>query len=168
MQINEFFERKILLIFLFILLLECPAIADVVWPSLYISAGMASIKVIITGLLIEIFFVKFFTDTDWLKAGVITAVMNAITSILGIVLIPISGILLEFVMYPANPATFHWTHWVVSYLVIVIINTLIEGLVVKLTLKKAYKEILWWLFCANALSIIICVLFYGLRLGAKL
>ena len=160
--------KKFLLSLLLIFLLSTPAFADVVWPSLYIATGMASIKVIITGLLIEMFFVKFFTDTHWLKAAIITVVMNAVTCLLGIVLIPILGLLLEFVMYPVNHATFHWTHWAASYLAIIFINTSIEGLVVKLALKKAYKKIFWWLFCANALSILICILFYGLRLGAKL
>ena len=160
--------KKLLLLLLFIFILSTPVFADVVWPSLYIATGMTGMKVIITGLLIEVFFVKFFTDIHWLRAAIITVVMNTVTCLLGIVLIPILGLLLEFVMYPVNQATFHWTHWAASYLVIVLINTLIEGLVIKLTLKKSYKKIFWWLFGANALSILICILFYGLRLGAKL
>ena len=124
---------------------------------------MLSVKVIIAGFLIELLFVKFFTDTRWLKAGLVTFVMNLITSLLGAVLIPISGLLLEFVMYPVNRATFHWTHWVASYLVIVVMNTLIEGLIIKLMLKKEFKKIFWWLLGANTLSVLICVFFMAFK-----
>ncbi len=161
---------KKLLFFLFLLLtvFTSPAFADVVWPSLYIAAGMTSIKVIVVGLIIELFFVKFFTGSNWLKGAIVTFLMNLITCLLGIVIIPISGLLLEFIMYPVNKATFHWTHWLASYLFIIVLNTLIEGLVVKLMLKKEYKKVFWWLLGANSLSVLICVLFFGLRLGAKL
>ena len=160
--------KKLLFLFLLLIVFSAPAFADVVWPSLYIALGMISMKVIIVGLIVELFFVKFFTDTRWLKACVVTFVMNLITCLLGIIITPISGLLLEFILYPVNKATFHWTHWFASYLAVIVINTLIEGLVVKLTLKKAYKKIFWWLFCANAISILICVLFYGLYLGEKM
>ena len=155
--------KKLFLALLTISIFCNPAFADVVWPSLYIAGGMLSVKVIIAGFLIELLFVKFFTDTRWLKAGLVTFVMNLITSLLGAVLIPISGLLLEFVMYPVNRATFHWTHWVASYLVIVVMNTLIEGLVIKLMLKKEFKKIFWWLFGANTLSVLICVFFMAFK-----
>ena len=155
--------KKLFLTLLLITLFCNPAFAYVVWPSLYIVGGMHSVKVIIAGFLIELLFVKFFTDTRWLKASLVTFVMNLITSLLGIVFIPISGLLLEFVMYPVNRATFHWTHWVASYLVIVIMNTLIEGLVIKLMLKKEFKKIFWWLLGANTLSVLICVFFMAFK-----
>ena len=139
--------------------------ADVVWPSLYIAAGMTSLKVIIIGLLIELFFVKFFTNTHWLKASIITVIMNGVTCLLGMVLIPISGIFVEII--PPHK-TFHWTHWFLDYLLAILINTLLEGLILKLILKLKFKNIFTWLFIANAISILICVLFYGLRLGVKL
>ena len=156
--------KKLLLSLLFIFLLSTPVFADVVWPSLYIATGIVSIKVIITGLLIEVFFVKFFTDTKWLKAGIITVVMNAVTCLLGMILIPISGLFVE--LLPTK--TFHWSHWLLDYLLAILLNTLIEGLIIKLILKLKFKNILWWLFIANAISILICILFYGLRLGVKL
>lgn len=155
--------KKLFYILSALFLFSAPAFADVVWPSLYIVGGMMSAKVIIAGLLIEFWFVKFFTKTTWLKAGLVAFVMNLITCLLGIVIIPISGLLLEFVMYPINRATFHWTHWVASYLVIVVMNTLIEGLVVKFGLKQTYKSVLWWLFIANTLSVLMCILFMAFK-----
>ena len=155
--------KKLFYILSALFLFSAPAFADVVWPSLYIVGGMMSAKVIIAGLLIEFWFVKFFTKTTWLKAGLVAFVMNLITCLLGIVIIPISGLLIEFIMYPFSPATFHWSHWLVSYLVIVLVNTLIEGLVVKFGLKQTYKSVLWWLFIANTLSVLMCILFMALK-----
>ena len=155
--------KKLFYILSALFLFSAPAFADVVWPSLYIVGGMMSAKVIIAGLLIEFWFVKFFTKTTWLKAGLVAVVMNLITCLLGIVIIPISGLLIEFIMYPFSPATFHWSHWLVSYLVIVLVNTLIEGLVVKFGLKQSYKSVFWWLFAANTISVLLCIFFMALK-----
>lgn len=156
--------KKLSLLLLFIATFSTPAFADVVWPSLYIATGMVSLKVIIVGLLIELFFVKFFTDTSWLKSAIVTFTMNLVSTLLGIILIPISGLFAE--LLPFN--TFHWTHWLLSYLLAIVINTLLEGLIIKLILKLKFKNIILWLFAANAISILICVLFYGLQLGVKM
>ena len=155
--------KKFLFALLFIILFSTPAFADVVWPSLYIAVGMLSVYVIIAGLLIEWLFVKYFTDTNWLKAGLVAFGMNLITCLLGIILIPISGLLVEFIMYPVSPATFHWSHWLMSYLVIILMNTLIEGLVIKLALKQKFKSVFWWLFGANTISVLICILYMVLK-----
>lgn len=150
---------------LVVLLLGSPAFADVVWPSLYIATGIVSLKVIFVGLLVELFFVKYFTNIRWLKAGIVTFIMNSVSFILGMIHIPVSGLIAELIM-PFN--TFHWTHWVVSYLLAIIINTLVEGFIIKLILKLQLKDTYLWLFGANAISILICIIFYGIRLGVKL
>ena len=155
--------KKLFYILSALFLFSAPAFADVVWPSLYIVGGMMSAKVIIAGLLVEFLFVKFFTKTTWLKAGLVAFVMNLITCLLGIILIPISGLLIEFIMYPVSPATFHWSHWLMSYLVIILMNTLIEGIFIKLTLKQKFKSVFWWLFGANTISVLICVLYMTLK-----
>ena len=109
---------KFLLVFLFMFLFINPVFADVVWPSLYIVGGMLSAKVILAGLLVELLFVKFFTNTSWAKSGLITFSMNLITCLLGVILIPFSGILIELIT-PFG-STFHWSHWLLSYLAVVI------------------------------------------------
>lgn len=140
-----------------ILLLALPAHADVVWPSLYISVGMLSIWVILIGLIIEILFVKFFTDIKWLKVILATIFMNAVTCMLGIVLIPIEGLFAELVLIGSK--TFHWSHWALSYFLVILVNTLIEGLILKLILKLKFKKIFGWLFTANFISVMICMIY---------
>ena len=162
-----FFSILLLLLFVFT---ELPSNADVVWPSVYIAGGMTSIKVIIAGLIIETIFVKIFTGTKWLKSFVLTFIMNLITSVIGIILIPLSGLGVELIFdifktyEKYHIGTFHWSHWICSYFAVIIINTLIEGLFLKLTLKLKFKNIFWWMLIANALSVLICIIFYGFTL----
>ena len=158
---------RLLYLILTLLFIALPVKADIVWPSLYITKGMLSLKVIFLGLIIELFFVKYFTDINWKKALIITILMNLITAILGILLIPLSGLgaefVFEFVFHAYDKfgiGTFHWSHWLVSYLLVIFINTLIESLLIKLSLKLNLKKTFWWLFIANGISVLLCVIFY--------
>lgn len=144
-----------------------PANADIIWPSLYIAKGMLSFKVILLGLIFELLFVKYFTKVSWKKASIVTFLMNFITTILGIIFIPLSGLGSEFVfdfVFHAHDkfgiGTFHWSHWLAAYLLVIFINTIIEGLFIKLTLKIKILKTFWWLLIANAISVFICFLFY--------
>ncbi len=148
-----------------------PANADLVWPSLYIAKGMLSIKVIFLGLIIELLFVKYFTKVDWKKASTVTILMNLITTILGIIFIPLSGLGSEFVFDFVFHAydkfgigSFHWSHWLTSYLLVIFINTFTESLFIKLMLKLELKKTFWWLLIANSISVFICFLFYIINL----
>ncbi len=155
--------KKFLSLLILLIFLITPAYADVVWPSLYIVMGMLSIKVIIAGLLAELLFVKFFLKINWLKACFITFVMNLITGLLGIILIPISGLLIELIT-PFYP-TFHWSHWLLSYFSVVLINTFVEGIIIKFSLKQSFKKIFCWLFIANTVSVLMCILFHGVSMN---
>ncbi len=68
--------KKFILGILLVTFITLPVNADLVWPSLYIAKGMLSIKVILLGLIIELFFVKYFTKVSWKKASIVTFLMN--------------------------------------------------------------------------------------------
>ncbi len=166
MNLKKFILGAVLVVFI-----TLPANADIIWPSLYIAKGMLSIKVILLGLIIELFFVKYFTKVDWKKALTVTFLMNLITTVLGMIFIPLSGlgseIFFDFVFHAYDKfgiGTFHWSHWLTSYLLVIFINTLIEGLFIKLMLKLKLKKTFWWLLIANSLSVFICFLFYIINL----
>lgn len=125
---------------------------------------MLSIKVIIICLIIELFFVKLYTNTRWLKACMATLAMNIASCLLGFVLIPISSLVAE--VLPFN--TFHWTHWLASYIFAIAINAIIESFIIKLLLKLKIKSVFKWLFVANTISILTCILFFGIELGIKM
>lgn len=154
-----------------IIFITLPANADLIWPSLYIAKGMLSIKVILLGLIIELFFVKHFTKVNWQKALTVTFLMNLITTILGMIFIPLSGLgsefIFDFVFHAYDKfgiGTFHWSHWIAAYLLVIFINTITEGLFIKLILKIKILKTFWWLLIANAMSVFICFLFYVMNI----
>ena len=162
---------KIFILLLFILSVSLPVYADIIWPSLYIAKGMLSIKIILLGLVIETLFVKYFIGLNWKKACLISFSMNLITTAAGMILIPISGLgaelVFDFIFNAYNKfgiGTFHWSHWLVSYFLVILLNTLIEGLFIKMSLKMNFKKVFWWLFAANAISVLLCFIFYGTKI----
>ncbi len=138
-----------------------PAYADVVWPSLYIVAGMESFAVIAAGLAVEIPFVKFFVKVSWARALLLAIVMNLTTAVTGIVFIPVSGIVVEILLIPTGTATFHLIHWVISYAAVAAVNALAEGATLRLIQKQRIRSTFSWLLAANAFSVLFCVLLNG-------
>ena len=162
-MINEKTKYGLICLVSFLLIPIC-ASANMVWPSLYIAEGMRSWHVILIGLLIEIIFVKFFLKESHLKSVLIAFIMNLASTVLGVVVIPLSGFIGEVLMIPFGTGTFHPTHWLVSYVFAILSNVLIEGLTIKIISKKEFKKMFWWLCVANAISIIICILFHGIEM----
>ena len=162
-MINEKIKYGIVCLISF-LLMPVYASANMVWPSLYIAEGMRSWYVILIGLAVEIIFVKFFLKQPYLKSILIAFVMNLISTVLGFVAIPLSGFVGEILMIPFGTGTFHPTHWLMGYVFAVLSNVVIEGLAIKIIFKHSFKKMFWWLFIANALSVIACILFHGLVL----
>ncbi|MCR4624128.1 MAG: hypothetical protein K5780_05850 [Alphaproteobacteria bacterium] len=145
--------------FLFLLLAVCSfssVHADVLWPSVVIALGKISIPVIIAGLLIEIGFVKYFTKVGWRKTIVVAVLMNAVSATFGSFLIYISKFfdaILHFIMIN------YFLLWLISYLVAVLINTVIEGITIRLILKLPLSKTFRWLSAANVITIGICVIY---------
>lgn len=162
-MINEKTKYGLVCLVSFLLMPVC-ASANMVWPSLYISEGMRSWYVILIGFVTEIIFVKCFLKQSYLKSVLIAFVMNLTSAILGVVAIPLSGFIGEILMIPFGTGTFHPTHWLMSYVFAVFSNVLIEGITIKIIFKHSFKKMLWWLFVANAISVIVCILFHGIMM----
>src|SRR3954451_22715025 len=71
-------------------------LADVVWPALLLEGRLLAWWVIAIGLLIEWPFVRFLTDFPWRKSFIVDAAMNAASTVLGIILLPVAGIAWEY------------------------------------------------------------------------
>lgn len=150
-------SNKLKLILLIVLtLIPLFAKANIIWPSIYIVSQYYTWYVILTGLVIEIVAAKFYLSTGWKKAILVITVANIISALIGIPVIPISGFIGEFILLPFSSATFHLSHWIFDYLLVVLSNTLVEDLTIKLIFKYHFKKNFWWLFVANAISVIIC------------
>ncbi len=162
-MINKKTKYGLVCLISFLLMPVC-ASANMVWPSLYIAEGMRSWYVILIGLVAEIIFVKYFLKQSYLKSVLIAFVMNLTSTVLGIVAIPLSGFIGEILMIPFGTGTFHPTHWLMSYVFVVLSNVLIEGFTIKSIFKHSFKKMFWWLFVANALSVIVCILFHGIAM----
>jgi hypothetical protein len=160
----NFTKRSVLRFLLIILLfsITAPVYANVIWPSLYIAEGLRIWWIILIGLLIEFIFVKIFTKDSYLKSALMTIVMNIISTLIGIIAIPLIGFVGEAILYPLDEifgwSTFDIPHWIFSFFLTVLCNTAIEALALKIIFKKIYKKIFLWLFIANSFSVIISIL----------
>ena len=146
------------------------ASANIVWPSIYIAEGMRSFQVIFLGLLIETIFVKIFEKQTWLRAVIITVIMNLVSTLLGIILIPVIGFIATLILgylsefLPALGNTFDTPLWIFSYILTVFINVFVEGYTTQYTAKIPFKKMFWWLLAANTLSVLSCILTHGFTL----
>jgi hypothetical protein len=134
-------------------------LADVVWPALFLEMRLLAWWVILIGLLIEWPFVRVLTQFPWKKAFIADAAMNAASTVLGILLLPVVGL---FILEPIGEATFYRRFnvgtfnpmtWTATFLVAVVLSAAIEFL----TLRIAFKQRLgargyWWLCVANSMS----------------
>ena len=143
--------------------LPTAASANIVWPSLYIVAGMMKWYIILAGLVIEVLFVKFVLKPTWVKSIVMAVGMNVASAVLGMFFIPFTGLVaaLLYGLMPFAGGTFDWIVWGMSYILAVLSNVVIEGLFLKLVFKLEFKKNFRWILVANALSVILAILVLG-------
>lgn len=134
-------------------------IADVVWPALFLTGRLMAFWVIGIGLLVELFFVRWLTGFAWGKALLADILMNAASSLLGLLLIPLAGLAWEssagIVMYRAfNIGTFNPITWAATFLAAVCINSALETAVLRYGFKqRPFSRFFCWLSLANAISV---------------
>lgn len=154
-----------LAVLLFCISILQTARADVVWPALYLAGGFGSILVVMAGLVVEIGFVKYFTEASWTKIVLTSLAMNICTLTLGCVAIALCGLGMEFLselikfILGIKTGTFHYINWLVAYATAVTVNTLIEGGVIYQMMDKPLKETFIWLYIANTISVGICCVY---------
>jgi len=124
---------------------------------------------ILAGLIVEYFFVRRITDLSFSRAAWADVAMNAASALLGVVLIPIAGLIWEIfpgiVLYKVfNIGTFNPGAWAATILMAAGLNTFIERFALRRFFKQpvAGRRAFWLLFLANAIGISLAVasLFY--------
>lgn len=137
-------------------------LADIVWPALFLEEGIWTWWSILIGLFVEYFFVRMITDLSFWRTVWADVAMNTASTLLGIVLIPISGLLVG--IFPGilfewffNVGTFNPVNWMATILAAALINTYIERFVLRKFFKQpvAGRRCFGLLFIANVLSITI-------------
>ncbi len=142
-----------------LMLIAIPASADVVWPALALEGRILTWWSIVIGLIIEFLIIRWIFSITTKRAAIATLSANAVSTILGIPLIPIWGIGIEFfpgwVLYHiANWGTFNPVSWLLTYLGASFVNTIIEAWVYRRAFKlEVRRREFWWIFIANALSV---------------
>lgn len=106
-------------------------IADIIWPALVVEPRLSSWWAIGSGLLVEFFFVRRLTTLDLKMSAVADLTMNAASALLGILLLPLSGLAWE--VFPGivlstafNIGTFKPGTWTATFLLAVFINAVLE------------------------------------------
>jgi hypothetical protein len=137
-----------------------PLYADMVWPALVLEQRIMSVVPIMAGLVTEwlaLWFGGF--GLSWRRAAVIDVVMNAVSSALGIALIPALGFVWEVfpgaVLYRLfNVGTFNPGTWAATFVIAVLATTAIEAAVVRWGFKVPLDRRRFWILCAaNCVSV---------------
>ena len=154
---------RILSLSIVVILWPAFAFADVVWPALYFSARMLDFHwawVILMGLVADWPFYHIAMKATWKRSILGCLVANAISTILGIVLIPISGLIWEFtagqILYHFfNIGTFNPITWGGTVILAALVNSLIEAAALRIVFKIPFtKRVFLLLLAANTISVL--------------
>lgn len=128
--------------------------ADAVWPALVLEERLLSIIPISAGLIFEwlVLWLGGF-GFSWKKAIVVDVVMNTVSTLVGIILIPVLGLLWEvfpgLVLYKfAHVGTFNPGTWFATFVMAVLATSLIEAMVVRWGFKVVLGQKRFWIICA--------------------
>ena len=150
-------RKNILLFLVLITLVSKRAYADMIWPALLLEQGMLKWWVIGTGLLIEWGFLQWFLDCRcrWIESLKFATVMNLVSGLLGIPLIPLGGILLEFFPGSLLHHFFKGGTIILTILFASFINAWIERWIIVKFFKQnpIRKRTLLWFFGVNLITV---------------
>ena len=148
-----------LVIVAFLMLASPAAIADVVWPALYLETRLFSWWAIGVGLVAEYLFIRWLFQQSIQRSVVATVAANSASSVVGVLLIPVAGILWEFFpgsiyMHILHWGTFNPITWAATFVLACLINSGIEALVYKKGFKfQVHRREFFWIVIANAISV---------------
>jgi hypothetical protein len=136
-----------------------PALADVVWPALYLETRIFTWWAIVIGLLVEYLFVRWFFPLSPQRAAFATLAANAASTLAGVPLIPLAGLL--WALFPGTIytewlgwGTFNPISWGAAFGLACGLNVAIESLVFKRFFQCRLRWRAWLgLGIANSLSV---------------
>jgi len=111
-------------------------LANMVWPSLYLANRLGTGWAIVLGLIIEFLFLLKFFKLNAKQALIVDIGMNAWSCLVGIVLVPLSGLIWEITFGQIvhalfNVGTFNPVTWGFSILLAAITNATVEVIIFK-------------------------------------
>ena len=104
----------------------------------------------------EFLCIKFLAKQKWFKALLISAVMNGMSAVVGVVLVPLGGAYLSylFVIFSfLSEEIFEALIWIVPY---VFCKVLVDDVVIHIIFHMKFEKSLKWLIPANLFSVAMC------------
>jgi hypothetical protein len=135
------------------------ASANAIWPALHLEERILVWWVILSGFIFEFIVILVFLKCTVGKALLYCSTVNLASTILGVLLIPLSGFLWEFfpgyVLYSwFGLGTFNPITWGATFLLAVMINVTIEGFVLSKFFGVTWGRcVCLMLVLANAVSV---------------
>ena len=117
-----------------------PCLADMIWPGLYVTYYYYASWAVLVGLAAE-----------WLAA----VVVNALSAGLGLILLPVSTLMLSgFTELALGVQASTSGEWVATWLLVVLVNAAVEfwPLVWPFCARRSWR-LLWIVLAANAMSV---------------
>ena len=137
-----------------------PTLGDVVWPALILEGRILTWYAIAAGLAAEYLFVRSVTDLSLTWALAADVAMNAASTLLGVVLLPVVGLVWEFlpgrvINSVFNTGTFNPGSWLATILLSALLNTFIERFVLRGLFGQPVvgRRGFWLLFAGNVISV---------------
>lgn len=132
--------------------------ADMVWPSLMVIEPYYGSGAVFLGYLIEIFVLRYAAALSLKRAFVWATIVNALSALAGVFLLPVSGLLHGVVMLPVyylfHIGTFNPISIVLELLGNALATTLFELLVLRFPLKtRLDKRGVFLFYLANVASV---------------
>ncbi|MBC1193058.1 MAG: hypothetical protein ACK47N_18760 [Microcystis sp.] len=134
-------------------------LANVIWPSLYLVERINTWWIVGISLLIEFLCLIWLTQEKIWKVGLMTLVMNLVSTVVGIVGIPLSGIVWELIATITIHPLFHWgtfnpVTWIVSCILAALLNAVVEVMSLIWIFKFRWTaKIFWCLVIANGITV---------------
>ncbi|HEX4639033.1 MAG TPA: hypothetical protein VH170_06065 [Chthoniobacterales bacterium] len=130
-------------------------LADIAFPELLLAGRLLAWWIVIVGLAIELPFVRLITGSPIRRCVLADLAMNAVSALVGFVLISILGLGWELGGSQAlGQQRFETVHWGGTFLLTVIVNSIIELSVLRFGFNQKFT---WrgflWLSVANSLSV---------------
>ena len=136
--------------------------ANVIWPAAILESRILTWWAILAGLIVEFFFLFGVTDLRW-KSLPVTLLMNFVSTALGVILIPLSGLMLTIFTglivsdIPRGGILARSCNIIFGALSVALaaaVNAHIEHPVVRVFTKTmAKRELFYWLWAANLVSV---------------
>jgi len=129
------------------------AFANLIWPEIVFTKRIVEWWIIAAGLVIEFLFLWWMFRLPLWKTLVVVVVANAVSALIGFVLLPWLGYLRELLLSPLRLPTFRLPNLLTALVLLTAFNVLIEGLVYRYAFGLRFgRRNIVWLILANAAS----------------